>query len=247
MCCICVFIVVPVSRRCSASVTCRSEWCIYFRWLFCAIRERHWGGTLFLLQCIRQSVFGMIEITTIVEYTLHRLKSSLCEEWTEGKVTIRKCVRQGFVDFCDLRGVLTDLIDLLPSIRPYIRCTGKPEAKDSPDRVSYCTFRVFFLQSSDVSVARSGGGFRRSFPQCSLFVLFSRCRVQIGGWWRIIWSCIDSDCSVSFSTHVSLLCVLCFLLTVSDWVYLWFDCVDSDCLSPLGIDYIRICGYVVLL
>ena len=88
-----------------------------------------------LLQCIRQShqdVFGMIEITTIVEYTLHRLKSSLYEEWTEGKVTLRKCVRQGFVDFCDLRGVLTDLIDIWPSIRPYIRCTGKPEAKDSP-------------------------------------------------------------------------------------------------------------------
>ena len=100
-----------------------------------------------LLQCIRQShqdVFGMIEITTIVEYTLHRLKSALYEEWTEGKVTLRKCVRQGFVKFCDLRAVLTDLIDLWPSIRPYIRCTGMPEAKESSDRVSYCVSRMLF-------------------------------------------------------------------------------------------------------
>ena len=100
-----------------------------------------------LLQCVRQSyqdVFGMVEITTIVEYTLHRLKSALYEEWTEGKVALRKCVRQGFVNFCDLRAVLTDLKDLWPSIRPYLRCTGKPEAKESSDRVSYCVSRVLF-------------------------------------------------------------------------------------------------------
>ena len=37
-----------------------------------------------LLQCVRQShqdVFGMVEITTLVEYTLHRLKSALYEKW----------------------------------------------------------------------------------------------------------------------------------------------------------------------
>ena len=93
-----------------------------------------------ILQCIRQSyqdVFGMVEITTVVDYTLQRLKSALYEEWTESKVVLRRCVRQGFVEFKDLRALLTDLIDLWSSIRPYIRCTGNPEAKGSSDRVSF--------------------------------------------------------------------------------------------------------------
>ena len=100
----------------------------------------------FLLQCVRQAhqdVFGMVEITTLVDYTLHRLKSALYGAWTENKVVLRKCGRQGYVDFCDLRALLTDLIDLWPSIRPYIRCTGKPEAKESSDWVIVCNFYFF--------------------------------------------------------------------------------------------------------
>ena len=93
-----------------------------------------------LLQCVRQAhqdVFGIVEITTLVDYTLHRLKSALYEERMEGKVVLRKCVRQGYADFCDLRAVLTDLIDLWSSTRPYISCTGKPEAKESSDSVCW--------------------------------------------------------------------------------------------------------------
>ena len=91
------------------------------------------------LQCIRlahQDVFGMVEVTALVDYTILRLKSSIYETWTEDRVLLRKCIRQGFVVFKDLREVLTDLIDLWPSIRPYVRCTGLPDVKGKADSVS---------------------------------------------------------------------------------------------------------------
>ena len=83
-----------------------------------------------------QDVFGLVKAVTIVDYVVQRLKSALYEEWTEDEPVLRKCVRQGFVNFGDYRALLTDLIDLWPSIRPYIRCTGNPESKEKADSVS---------------------------------------------------------------------------------------------------------------
>ena len=95
-------------------------------------------------QCFRQAhqdVFGLVEVVTIVDYVVQRLKSALYEEWTEDRPVLRKCVRQGSVKFCDYRALLTDLIDLWPSVRPYIRCNGNPEAKEKTDSVSIaCLF-----------------------------------------------------------------------------------------------------------
>ena len=93
------------------------------------------------LQCIRlarQDVFRMVEVTVtgLVDYTILRLKSSINEAWAEDRVFLRKCVRQGFVVFKDLREVLTDLIDLWPTIRLYVRCTGLPDVKGKADSVS---------------------------------------------------------------------------------------------------------------
>ena len=91
------------------------------------------------LQCFRQAhqdVFGLVEVVTIVDYVVQRLKSALYEELTEDKPVLRMCVRQGPVNFCDYRALLTDLIDLWPSVCPYIRCTGNPEAKEKAASVS---------------------------------------------------------------------------------------------------------------
>ena len=95
-----------------------------------------------LLQCVLQAdkdVFGTVSIVTLVEYLIHRLKSALYEEWTEDKFVLRKCIRQGSVDFADYRQFLSDVIDLWPIIRPFVRCTGLPEAKEKADTVS-CFF-----------------------------------------------------------------------------------------------------------
>ena len=112
------------------------------------------------LQCIRQAhqdFFGMMGVRTLKEYTVHRMESALYEEWTENIPILRKCVRQGFVDFCDLRPLLTDLIELWPTIRPYIRCTGNLEAKGSSDRVSaFLCCVVFFLVSNLSLLVLSG-------------------------------------------------------------------------------------------
>ena len=106
------------------------------------------------LRCKRQAhqdVFGIVEVTSLVDYVILRLKSAVYEDWTEGKVLLRKVIRQGFVGFQNLREVLTDLVDLWPSIRLFIRCTGLPHVKDQTNSVSFClcffvvVFLVFFL------------------------------------------------------------------------------------------------------
>ena len=91
------------------------------------------------LQCSRQAHqddFGLVEVVTIGDYVAQRLKRELYEEWTEDEPVLRKCVRQGSVNFCDYRALLTDLINLWPSIRLYIRCTGNAEAKEKAASVS---------------------------------------------------------------------------------------------------------------
>ena len=58
------------------------------------------------------------------------------EEWTEDKIVLGRCLRKGSVDFCDYREVLTDLIELWHTIRPFIRCTVNPEARGKSASVS---------------------------------------------------------------------------------------------------------------
>ena len=125
--------------------------------LLCVLRDSRDDGWVFvayqtfndnvLARCIRQAyqdVFSMVEVTTPVEYTAHCLKTTVYEEWTERRNVLRKCARQGFVDFTDLRQVLSDLIELLPSIRPYKRCTGNLESKDKTEMV-ICVFDIHCL------------------------------------------------------------------------------------------------------
>ena len=91
------------------------------------------------LQCVQQAhedIFGMVEVTTIVGYVVQRLKNAVYEEWTENRIVLRRCLRKGSVDFQDYRELLTDLIELWPCVRPYIRCTVNPEARGKSASVS---------------------------------------------------------------------------------------------------------------
>ena len=88
----------------------------------------------------------MVEVTTIVEYVVHRLKNAVYEEWTEDKIVLCRCLRKGSVDFCDYRELLTDLSEFWPKIRPYIRCTVNPEARGKSASCStIALFGVFVL------------------------------------------------------------------------------------------------------
>ena len=66
----------------------------------------------------------------------------------EERATLCKSVRQGFVEFAELRLVLSDLTELWPSIRPFIRCTGNSEAKDKAERVSpdFCVCSSYHIR-----------------------------------------------------------------------------------------------------
>ena len=106
------------------------------------------------LQCFLQShqdVFGMLEVTTALEYVIHCLKGSLYEDWTEDRPLLRTCIRKGSVAFSELRDVLGDVIELWPSIRPYVRYTGHPHFKSTVDRVSTLVLRFVFVGGLDFS------------------------------------------------------------------------------------------------
>ena len=112
------------------------------------LQVRRFNEDVFM-QCFRQAhqdIFGMLEVMTAVEYVVLRLKSVVHEDWVEDKPILKKAVRAGSVDFSDLRAMLTDLIELWPSIRPYIRYTGHPHLKDVVDRVGYCFFFVLLCR-----------------------------------------------------------------------------------------------------
>ena len=92
-----------------------------------------------LIHCIRQAyqdVFSMVEVTSLVECTVLRLKTAIYEDWMEERTILCKSVRQGFVEFADRRSVLSEVVQLWCSIRPFVRCTANPEAKDKAERVS---------------------------------------------------------------------------------------------------------------
>ena len=77
----------------------------------------------------------MVEVVTAKESIVLRMRSALHEEWTEGRVLLRKCIRSGTVNFCDLLLLVSELIDIWPSVRPYIRCTGLAHVKEMVDSV----------------------------------------------------------------------------------------------------------------
>ena len=91
------------------------------------------------LECFRrahQNIFGMLEIVTVVEYIVLRMRSALHDTWTEGKTVLRRCIRNGSVPFEDLLRVVDDIVGLWANIRLFIRYTGLPHVKQRVDSVS---------------------------------------------------------------------------------------------------------------
>ena len=70
---------------------------------------------------------------------MSRLHTALQEEWLDGHVVLRRCVRAGRVSFEDLPAVVEDLVSLcaiqLP-IQHFARYTGPSHIKERKDDVS---------------------------------------------------------------------------------------------------------------
>ena len=91
------------------------------------------------LSCYRQAhqeVLGMMEVTSMVDYLMLRLRGALREPWLEDTVVLRRCVVAGQVSFHDLREVASELIPVWNSVREFVRYTGPRHIKSETDMVS---------------------------------------------------------------------------------------------------------------
>ena len=121
------------------------------------------------LQCFReahQEVFGMLEVTSMVDFLVLRLRGALQESWMEDVTVVRRCVVAGRLPFADLCGFVTELILVWKFVKEYVRYTGAQHLKSSTDRVSF----VFFC----ISVPRFVSFFGVLWGWQSLIVLLVR-------------------------------------------------------------------------
>ena len=108
------------------------------RFIFC----REFTEEVFL-KCYREAdheIFGMLEMTSMVDFLMLRLRGALHEPWMEDVVELRRCVIAGRVAFAELCGVVSDLFSVWESVREYVRYTGPVELQTQPERVSFFVF-----------------------------------------------------------------------------------------------------------
>ena len=90
------------------------------------------------LKCSRQAhqaVSGMLEVTTLVDYLMLRLRGALQEPWLEDVYELHRCFNAGRVQFLELRGVVADLLSVWEYVRIFVRYTGSKHLQRSSDRV----------------------------------------------------------------------------------------------------------------
>ena len=100
------------------------------------------------LQCYRQAhqeVFGMLEVTTMVNFLMLRLRHALQQPWLEDLVTLRRCVLAGAATLVELRAVIRELRSVWGSVRENVRYTGSQHVKSSFDKVQLFVFILFCL------------------------------------------------------------------------------------------------------
>ena len=113
------------------------------------ILSRHFSEEVFI-SCYRQAhqeVLGMMEVTTMLDYLMLRLRRALQEPWLEDTLVLRRCIVAGRVSFCDLREVAAELIPVWKSVREFVRYTGPRHIKTETDMVGiiFNAFVPFFL------------------------------------------------------------------------------------------------------
>ena len=101
------------------------------------------------LHCFRladQGTFGGLEVTTMVEFLVLRLRGALQESWLEGATALRRCVTVGRVSFNVLCGFVRDLISVWRSVRKFIKESASRHVKTEAGRViCFVCFHVSFL------------------------------------------------------------------------------------------------------
>ena len=82
-----------------------------------------------------QSVFGGLEITSLIDFLMLHLRGALQEPWMEDVVVLRRRVVAGHVSFKDLRTGENELIPIWDSVCEFVRFSGPRHVKCEADRV----------------------------------------------------------------------------------------------------------------
>ena len=116
------------------------------RFVFC----REYTSDIFMryFRQAQHEFFGMLEVTTMVDFLMLRLKGSLYEPWMEDVRQLRRCVIAGRVLFDLLRGVVKELIGVWNSVRELVRFTGPRHIKSESNQVSTFLSLFFFLRDN---------------------------------------------------------------------------------------------------
>ena len=104
-------------------------------------------STAVFLHCCRvahQEVFGLLEVTTMVDFLMLRLRGALQESWMEDLPDLRRCVIAGKDSFGELRGVVSELISIWETVREYVRYTVLATSSVSLIRWVWFDSRVLF-------------------------------------------------------------------------------------------------------
>ena len=83
-----------------------------------------------------QEIFGRLDVTSIFDFLVLRLRGALQESWMEGAPTLRRCVLAGHVAFVDLRLMVSDLKVNWKIVREFVRFTGPGHSRCEVDKVS---------------------------------------------------------------------------------------------------------------
>ena len=95
------------------------------------------------LQCYQeahQAIFGGLEVTSMVDFLMLRLRGPLQESWMEDVPVLRRCVAAGHVMFCDLYKVVSELLPIWNSVREFVRFSGPRHVKCEADKVIISPF-----------------------------------------------------------------------------------------------------------
>ena len=103
-----------------------------------------------------QEVLGMMEVTSMLDYLMLRLRGALQEPWLEDTPVLRRCIIAGQVSFCDLREVAVELVPVWKSVREFVCYTEHRRIKAETDMVSIIV--IIFASSSLVCFGRDWVG-----------------------------------------------------------------------------------------
>ena len=82
----------------------------------------------------------MLEMTSMIDFLMLRLRGALQKPWMEDVVNLRRCVFAGGASFTELCGYVSDLISVLESVREYVHYTGPPHLQTRPEMVCTLVF-----------------------------------------------------------------------------------------------------------